>query len=256
MSNENADFVYGINAVEAILEQRASSVEALYLGGKRDDKRHNNLIRAAQASNVNISRVDAQAFERLLVQAGLDAASVHQQVLARVRPAEVQDENFLKTLLKRLEVPALLLVLDGVTDPHNLGACMRSANAAGAQAVVVPRDNAVHLTAAVRKVASGAAELTPLVVVKNLARCIESLQQAGVWVMGAAGGTGQSLYQLDLTVHTALVLGAEGAGLRRLTRERCDALFEIPMAGEVESLNVSVAAGVSLFEALRQRRFL
>ena len=171
-------------------------------------------------------------------------------------PQSEKNEAFLGELLafaSDKQRPLLFLVLDGVTDPHNLGACLRSGNAAGVDAVIIPQDKAVGLTAVVRKVASGAAETTPLVVVKNLARCIGSLQQQGVWVMGAAGETDSSLYDLDLTGHLALVMGSEGSGLRRLTRERCDQLFAIPMLGTVESLNVSVASGICLFEANRQR---
>jgi len=187
--------------------------------------------------------------------AGLEAGSRHQDVFASCRPSEVKDEASLLALLRKAQEPALLLLLDGVTDPHNLGACLRAANAAGAQAVVVPQDKSVGMTPVVRKVASGAAEITPLVVVKNLARGIQALQREGVWVMGAAGDAGgQTLYELDLAGPLALVMGSEGSGLRRLTRERCDALFSIPMLGTVESLNVSVAAGICLFEAQRQRR--
>ncbi|MGB5324415.1 MAG: 23S rRNA (guanosine(2251)-2'-O)-methyltransferase RlmB [Pseudomonadales bacterium] len=253
MPDDKTEYVYGINAVHALIEHYPARVLQVYVGRERNDQRLASLCASASQHSVQLSSLERKEFDVLLKQAGLAESVIHQQVLARCKPAEVMDENFLQALLKRLEQPALLLLLDGVTDPHNLGACMRSANAAGANAVIVPRDNAVHLTPAVRKVASGAAELTPLVVVKNLARCIESLQQAGVWVMGAAGESKQSVYQLDLASSTALVLGAEGSGLRRLTRERCDSLFAIPMRGQVESLNVSVAAGVCLFEALRQR---
>lgn len=254
MKKSSTDYVYGVNAVEAVLDAAPSRVQTVYAVTGSSNKRVQLLAERATAQGVQVLRPDRAAFQALLAEAGVDEGGVHQQVLARCSAAQAMDEGFLQALLARREQPVLLLVLDGVTDPHNLGACLRSANAAGASAVIVPRDNAVHLTPAVRKVASGAAELTPLVVVKNLARCIQNLQQAGVWVMGAAAGSGQSLFGLDLAADTALVLGAEGSGLRRLTRERCDSLFEIPMAGEVESLNVSVAAGVCLFEALRQRR--
>jgi 23S rRNA (guanosine2251-2'-O)-methyltransferase len=147
----------------------------------------------------------------------------------------------------------LLLVLDGVTDPHNLGACLRSADAAGVQAVIVPKDRSASLTPVVRKVACGAAETVPLVAVTNLARTLKQLQQRGLWVVGTAGEAQQYIYELDLKIPTVIVMGAEGAGMRRLTRENCDYLARLPMAGGVSSLNVSVAAGVCLFEAVRQR---
>jgi 23S rRNA (guanosine2251-2'-O)-methyltransferase len=160
----------------------------------------------------------------------------------------------LDELLERGEGPALLLVLDGVTDPHNLGACLRTADAAGAQAVIVPKDKSATLNATVRKVACGAAEVIPLVAVTNLARTLEKLQKKGLWVVGTAGEAEQMIYQLDMTGPTVLVMGAEGKGMRRLTREHCDYLAKLPMGGSVSSLNVSVATGVCLFEAVRQRR--
>ena len=159
----------------------------------------------------------------------------------------------LPELLERLEGTPLLLVLDGVTDPHNLGACLRSADAAGVQAVIIPRDRSAGLTPVVRKVACGAAETVPLVAVTNLARTLKSLQQRGLWVVGAAGEAEQLIYQVDMRVPTVIVMGAEGSGLRRLTREHCDYLAKLPMAGSVSSLNVSVATGICLFEAVRQR---
>ena len=159
----------------------------------------------------------------------------------------------LDTLLEQQETPALLLVLDGVTDPHNLGACIRTADAAGVLAVIVPKDKSATLNATVRKVACGAAEVMPLVSVTNLARTLEKLRQQGFWVVGTAGEAEQTLYQQDLTGNKVLVMGAEGKGMRRLTREHCDFLVKLPMAGSVSSLNVSVATGVCLFEAQRQR---
>jgi len=166
----------------------------------------------------------------------------------------VHDEAFLNRLLDELDEPPFLLVLDGVTDPHNLGACLRTAAAAGVHAVVAPKDKAAGINATVRKVAAGAAERIPFVPVTNLARTLKSLQSRGLWTVGAAGEAKQSLYQCQLTGSLALVLGAEGSGLRRLTREHCDFLVAIPMASDVESLNVSVAVGVCLYEAVRQRK--
>ncbi|HEY7776210.1 MAG TPA: 23S rRNA (guanosine(2251)-2'-O)-methyltransferase RlmB, partial [Kineobactrum sp.] len=163
------------------------------------------------------------------------------------------DETDLLELVDNSPGPVLLLVLDCVTDPHNLGACLRSADAAGVQAVVVPKDKAADLSPVVRKVACGAAEVVPFVRVTNIARTLAALKERGVWLYGAAGEAEQSLYDTDLTGSVALVMGAEGAGLRRLTREHCDHLVRLPMAGSVSSLNVSVATGISLFEAVRQR---
>jgi 23S rRNA (guanosine2251-2'-O)-methyltransferase len=160
----------------------------------------------------------------------------------------------LDELLERTEGPPLILVLDGVTDPHNLGACLRTADAAGALAVIVPKDKSATLTPVVRKVACGAAEVIPLVAVTNLARTLEKLQQRGLWVVGTAGEAEQEIYQQDLTGPLVMIMGAEGKGMRRLTREHCDFLVKLPMAGSVSSLNVSVATGVCLFEAVRQRQ--
>jgi 23S rRNA (guanosine2251-2'-O)-methyltransferase len=182
------------------------------------------------------------------------AEGVHQGVVAEVSPSQVWGEAMLEELLDRHEGVPLLLVLDGVTDPHNLGACLRTADAAGALAVVVPKDKSATLNATVRKVACGAAEVMPLVAVTNLARTLEKLQKRGLWVVGTAGEADQEIYQQDLRGPLVLVMGAEGKGMRRLTREHCDFLVKLPMAGSVSSLNVSVAAGVCLFEALRQRR--
>jgi len=174
-------------------------------------------------------------------------------VVAGCTPNPAKDEHFLTQLLEELKEPAFLLILDGVTDPHNLGACLRTADAAGVHAVIAPKDKSASLNSTVSKVACGAAESIPFVQVTNLARCLKSLQDAGVWITGTAGEAIQHIHQTDLTGNMALVMGAEGEGMRRLTREGCDQLVKIPMAGEVSSLNVSVAAGVCLFEAVRQR---
>lgn len=253
MSNSSIEHVYGINTVQQLIEHSASRILTVAVSQERRDQRLLDVLDAAGRAGIAVETLDRHAFAAHLESVGIDGSVNHQHVLASCRPAEQKDEAFLHALVRKSGQPVLLLILDGVTDPHNLGACLRSANAAGAQAVVVPQDKAVGMTPVVRKVASGAAEITPLVVVKNLARCIQALQQDGVWVMGAAGEAEQTLHQLDLTVATAIVMGSEGSGLRRLTRDRCDALFSISMGGTVESLNVSVAAGVCLFEARRQR---
>jgi 23S rRNA (guanosine2251-2'-O)-methyltransferase len=176
----------------------------------------------------------------------------HQGAVAAVRPLKAWDEHDLLAAISEIDRP-LLLVLDGVTDPHNLGACLRTADAAGAHAVVIPKDRAASVDGVVRKVAAGAAEFIPVATVTNLARALDMLKERGVWVAGTDGEAPESLYGADLDRPLALVLGAEGDGMRRLTRERCDFLVRIPMAGNVESLNVSVAAGIALFEVGRQR---
>jgi len=204
------------------------------------------LLDLAVTAVITTQRVTGEELDQL-------AEGVHQGVVAEVTPSQVWSEEMLTHLLDRLDGVPLLLVLDGVTDPHNLGACLRSADAAGVQAVIVPRDRSASLSPVVRKVACGAAETVPLVAVTNLARTLKQLQQRGLWLVGTAGEAEQFIYDVDLKVPSVIVMGAEGAGMRRLTRENCDYLARLPMAGAVSSLNVSVAAGVCLFEAVRQR---
>jgi 23S rRNA (guanosine2251-2'-O)-methyltransferase len=243
------DLVYGLHAVEALLKHNHDSVLELLVQQGRSDARMESLIERAGRLNIGISEVPRSELDEKT--GGL----VHQGIAALCKPLKLEkSEGFLQQLLASLDHPPLLLVLDGVTDPHNLGACLRTADAAGVDAVIVPKDKSALMTPTVRKVACGAAESVPFIAVTNLARTLKALQQSGVWVLGAAGEATQSLYQSDLKGPLALVMGSEGAGMRRLTREHCDVLFSIPMAGEVSSLNVSVATGVTLFEALRQRR--
>jgi 23S rRNA (guanosine2251-2'-O)-methyltransferase len=196
---------------------------------------------------VHVHGVSAAALAKLVG----DVA--HQGVVASIRPLQPWDDQDLFAAISQIEGEPLLLVLDGVTDPHNLGACLRTADAAGVLAVVIPKDRSASVDGVVRKVAAGAAEFVPVVSVTNLARTLDQLKERDVWVVGTDGEAPQSLYSADLKRSLALVLGAEGAGMRRLTRERCDFLVHIPMVGHMESLNVSVAAGVALFEARRQR---
>jgi 23S rRNA (guanosine2251-2'-O)-methyltransferase len=220
----------------------------LSIAAARDDARVRDLRELAAARGLR--PVDAASD-------ALDAATggaAHQGVLAEVRPSAPLDENSLLDLLTSLPVPALVLVLDGVSDPHNLGACLRTADAAGATAVVAPRDRAAGLTPVVRKVAAGAAETVPFAQVTNLARSLRDMKEAGLWIAGAAEDGEKELFDADLTGPLALVMGSEGKGLRRLTRECCDFRLRLPMRGAVASLNVSVAAGVALYEAVRQRR--
>lgn len=246
MTGGDPELIFGIHSVAAALE-RHGGVMAVWLDQGRRDRALEHIRGAARAAGVPVHDVPRRELDRM--QPGVR----HQGVVARLAPAAGLGERDLPGLLANAAGAPFLLVLDGVQDPHNLGACLRSADAAGVHGVIVPKDRAVGLTATVRKVASGAAETVPLVTVTNLARALGQLQEAGVWVVGLAGEADQSLYDLDLTGPLALVLGAEGKGLRRLTRERCDFLARLPMAGTVESLNVSVAAGVALFEAVRQR---
>ena len=238
--------IYGLHAVEALLRHHPRRVKQVWLAEGRGDPRVQTLIELAGQARVRIGQC-----ERREMDAWVEGA--HQGVVAEVSPSQVWGEAMLDELLDRAEAAPLLLVLDGVTDPHNLGACLRTADAAGALAVIVPKDKSATLNATVRKVACGAAEVIPLVAVTNLARSLEKLQQRGIWIVGTAGEAEQELYAQDLTGPIALVMGAEGKGMRRLTREHCDYLVRLPMAGSVSSLNVSVATGVCLFEALRQR---
>jgi len=239
--------VYGVHAVEALLRHHPKRVKQLWLAEGRQDPRVQALVQLAEAARVPVGQRERRELDEW-------AEGVHQGVVAEVSPSQVWGENFLEELLARKESVPLLLVLDGVTDPHNLGACLRTADAAGVQAVIVPRDKSATLNATVRKVACGAAEVIPLVAVTNLARTLEKLQQQGLWIVGTAGEATQEIYDLDLRGPTVLVMGAEGSGMRRLTREHCDYLAKLPMGGSVSSLNVSVATGVCLFEAVRQRR--
>jgi 23S rRNA (guanosine2251-2'-O)-methyltransferase len=236
--------LFGFHAVTARLRQRADSVEAIYIDAARRDARARELIARAEAAGVSVHAVDAARIT------ALGGGASHQGVVAIVdaqRPHVTIDD-----VLAGLTETALLLVLDGVTDPHNLGACLRSADAFGAQAVIVPKDRAVGVNATVAKAASGAAETVPVVAVTNLARTLRELKAQGIWVLGADAG-GESLVDADVAGPVAWVLGAEGQGLRRLTRENCDRLVGIPLAGGVESLNVSVAAGICLYASRAAR---
>ena len=234
----------GFHAVTARLRQHAQSIEALYVDAARHDARMRDLASRARTANVAIHAVDAARL------AALSGHAAHQGVVAIVDAQ--QPHVTLDDVLADLAEPALLLVLDGVTDPHNLGACLRSADAFGAQALIVPKDRSVGLNATAAKAASGAAETVPVIAVTNLARTMRELKERGVWLLGA-DESGESLFSADVSGPLAWVLGAEGQGLRRLTRESCDRLIAIPMHGAVESLNVSVAAGICLYCARAAR---
>jgi 23S rRNA (guanosine2251-2'-O)-methyltransferase len=235
--------VFGFHAVLARLRADPRSVVEIFVDETRQDGRMKDLVATAQRVGVSLHRVPTKRLD------GFYGGGRHQGVVARVEVKKVADS--LEELLEKIEKP-LLLVLDGVTDPHNLGACLRVANAAGAHAVIAPRDRAAGITPAVSKVASGAAEATPYLMVTNLARTLAELKERNIWIVGADERAEKTLYQADLPESIAWVLGAEGEGMRRLTRESCDLLVRIPMRGEVESLNVSVSAGICLFESLRR----
>lgn len=240
--------VYGFHAVGARLKQRPESIRELWVDRGREDPRMRALLLLAKDKGVRAQQVPVERLDGML-------PGVRHQGVACAVPGDepVPDlDEVLDALEAGGETP-LVLLLDGVTDPHNLGACLRAADGAGAHAVIAPKDKAVGLTPVAVKVACGAAESIPFLQVTNLARTIEEMQQQGVWVIGTAGEAAASLYATDLTGPVALVLGAEDKGLRRLTRERCDGLVKLPMQGRVESLNVAVAAGVCLYEARRQR---
>jgi len=245
--NEEA-IVFGLHAVRTLLQQRPERASLLIVQKGREDARVSEVTKLAQAAGIKIEWRDARELDRLAT------GDRHQGVCIRMKSSDVLGEGALDELLDRASSPPLLLVLDGVQDPHNLGACLRTADAAGVTAVIVPRDRAAGLSPTVRKVASGAAETVPLIQVVNLARTLRWLKERDIWVVGTDDQAPKSLFQTSLTGPLAVVLGAEGPGLRRLTKEHCDALICIPMRGVVESLNVSVATGVVLYEALRQRQ--
>ena len=237
--------IYGVHAVEALLRHHPKRVKQVWLAEGRSEPRVQALVELANQNKVAIGQAERREMD-------VWVEGVHQGVVADVSPSQVWGEAMLDELLDRTEGAPLLLVLDGVTDPHNLGACLRSADAAGALAVIVPKDKSATLTPVVRKVACGAAEVIPLVAVTNLARTLEKLQQRGLWVVGTAGEAEVSIYDQDLTGPTILIMGAEGKGMRRLTREHCDHLVKLPMTDLVESLNVSNAAAVALYEMVRR----
>ncbi len=239
--------VAGINSVRSALKFGVDGVAELWLDRRRRDRRLLELAELARSAGIRVRQAEREELDR-----AADGAN-HQGAVAWVRMPAARAEQDLDGILSRIDGPPLLLVLDGVTDPHNLGACLRSADAAGAHAVIAPKDNAAGLTPVAVKVASGAAGSVPFVQVTNLARTLEWLKARGIWLIGTSGEVDGNLFQADLRSPIALVLGSEGKGLRRLTRERCDLLVRLPMLGRVESLNVSVAAGVCLYEALRQR---
>lgn len=237
--------IFGFHAVTARLRHDASSIEEMYVDASRHDRRMTDLLRAAESAKVRIIHADGQRLD------GMAGTRRHQGVVAKA--GELSLARNLDELLDAIEGPPLLLILDGITDPHNLGACLRVADGAGAHAVIAPKDRAVGLNATAAKVASGAADTVPYITVTNLARTMRELKERDVWLIGTTDDAEKNLYEADFAGPVALVMGSEGEGMRRLTRETCDVLVSIPMHGAVESLNVSVASGVCLYEARRQR---
>jgi 23S rRNA (guanosine2251-2'-O)-methyltransferase len=241
------DLLIGIHAVEAALNYDAANIVELYVETGAHNPRVKEISERARELGIRPHARDRAALDRM------SGGARHQGVVARYNAPAPLAETELPRLAEEAGREALFLVLDGVTDPHNLGACLRSAEAAGVTAVVVPKDRAVGITPTVRRASAGAADRVPLVAATNLARTLKTLKDAGVWLVGLVGDVDTSLYAVDLKGPIAIVLGSEGEGMRRLTREACDFLANIPMRGEAESLNVSVATGIALFEALRQR---
>lgn len=237
--------IFGFHAVTARLRHDASSVEEIYVDAERHDRRMQELLRAAKEAGARVVQADDQRLSNMV------GTRRHQGVVARA--GELSLARNLDELLDAIEGPPLLLILDGITDPHNLGACLRAADGAGAHAVIAPKDRAVGLNATAAKVASGAAETVPYITVTNLARSLRELKERDILLIGTDDDAEAGLYEADFSGPAALVMGSEGEGMRRLTRETCDVLVRIPMAGAVESLNVSVATGVCLYEARRQR---
>lgn len=256
------EWIVGIHAVSELLRRHPEDVHELLLQQERSDQRIDEVRALAQELGLVFKVVPRAELEKRIAGDSKPSGKsrqgktgpVHQGVAALCQWRDtVKDEAFLTAMLDKLPHSPLLLILDEVTDPHNLGACLRTADAAGVDAVIVPKDNSATMNLTVRKVASGAAEKVNLVAVTNLSRTMAALQQRGIWITGTAGEATQTLYEADLTGPRAIAMGSEGKGLRRLTREHCDFLISIPMAGAVSSLNVSVATGVCLFEAVRQR---
>ena len=237
--------IFGFHAINSRIRQHPESIQEIFLDESRHDQRVKSLIALAENQSIRISICDAVKLQKI------SGTTHHQGVAASI--LSIQNQISIETILDSVSDDTLLLLLDGVKDPYNLGACLRIADAFGAQAVVVPKDNAVGLTSTVYKVASGSAENIPLISVTNFARTIRFLKQKGIWVIGAAVEASDTLDHIKLSGPTAWILGSEGEGMRKLTRENCDQLIRIPMIGQVNSLNVSVAAGICLFETLRQR---
>ncbi len=243
-----SDLVYGIHAAEHALRQASDRILEIWVQQDSKNPALQTIFNQAKQNGLSVQLVPRKTLDNM------SQGERHQGVVMRQRPARNLTEADLKLLIDDAQKPVLFLILDGVQDPHNLGACMRTADAAGADAVIIPASRGVGITPVVRKVASGACDSIPLIMVSNLARTLKQIQDDGVWLIGTSDQADKSIYEHDLKGHIGIVMGAEGDGIRRLTRESCDFLARIPMAGAVESLNVSVASGVCLYEAVRQRQ--
>ncbi len=241
------EYIHGIHAVKSALKYDPTAIQEIMVDKRRSDDKSNAIISIAKKAGVTVSRLDKKELDKLA------NGENHQGVIAVSVGSKPKSDKELTSFIQQLDHNPFLLILDGVQDPHNLGACLRTANAAGVDAVVIPKDNAVGMTSVVHKVSCGASHVVPVFQITNLSRTIKSLQKDGVWIIGTAGETDQSYLDIDYKGSIAVVMGAEGDGMRRLTKEACDYLVKIPMDGVVESLNVSVATGVVLFEAKRQR---
>ena len=239
--------LFGLHSVQAALDYSPKNIQQAWVDTGRQDKRLTKAIDDLLDLGIQPEKVDRKRLDRL------SDSNNHQGIVIEVEMPGELSESDLKSAVENLTETALFLVLDNVQDPHNLGACLRTADGTGVHGVIITKDNATGITPTVCKVASGAAETVPVYQVTNLARTLRWLKDQGLWIMGADGETSQTLYSTDFTVPMAIVVGAEGKGLRRLTKEQCDVLMSIPMLGRVESLNLSVATGVLLFEAVRQR---
>ncbi|MBS0357709.1 MAG: 23S rRNA (guanosine(2251)-2'-O)-methyltransferase RlmB [Proteobacteria bacterium] len=243
----NQEWVYGIHSVRSVLERSPLRVKYILVQQDNPNERYDSILALAKLNDISIQFQSLRKFDQMLPDAN------HQGVLAACKPVPTLDEADIEIILQKTKEPPFLLILDGVQDPHNLGACLRTADAVGVHAVIAPKDRSVGLTPTVLKVACGAAESVPFITVTNLARTMQKLKDLGVWLYGASEEATESVFSTDLTGGVGLVMGAEGEGLRRLTRENCDFLIKIPMNGIVESLNVSVASAVCMFEVVRQR---
>jgi len=243
----NVTKIFGIHAVQAALDFSADKIKYIWVDNQRQDKRLLPLLKQLQARHLPVEKVDRKRLDKLT-----DGKS-HQGIVAEVELPDIHSEEELKHIVSTMESMPFFLVLDQVQDPHNLGACLRSADAAGVHGIIITKDNSAGITPTVCKVASGAAETVPVYQVTNLSRTLRWLKEQNIWIVGSTGDTDQSIFNTDLNMPLALVMGTEGTGMRRLTQEQCDFLVKIPMVGQVESLNVSVAAGVMIYEAFKQR---
>lgn len=244
----SSTMIYGIHPIETLLQEAPEQLLSVVFLGDKINSRQEKIVQLAKKHQIKLSYLAKDKFYSLI-----DEGITHQGVLAYVNEKQSWHESDLLSLIQGSAQP-LILILDGIQDPHNLGACLRSANAAGVTAVIAPKDNAALITATVRKVACGAEQFTPFIPVTNLARTLKLLKEAGLWLIGLEGEAEQTLYEMDMRGPIGIIMGSEGSGMRRLTKENCDFLVKIPMYGQIESLNVSNACAVTLFEAVRQRR--